>query len=268
MPKPSLKLLVALPILTLPGFAQLLTNPVQDYVNRTNLLNNILSNARATGMSQKAQTESSTSPASRPTTPAPDPTGFTPSPEPLLPKLLAGNPTVAPAARQQAERAFASALDLYQRTARKDGFPANDLAFAFQYFVVNSYLTYHDLHDVEYSKDPRVKRGKDSFDRITIISQKKLLQVTPAQERAVYEQLKRSLSSNPVVRAMTDQRKQELTEVLAILFGMNLQAYLNGVNSENDGLADQARQTARAHLEKLTGATIDRIKIGNDGLQF
>ncbi len=39
-----------------------------------------------------------------------------------------------------------------------DRFPANDLAYAMEYFVVNSYMIYHDLHDVPYERDPRVKR--------------------------------------------------------------------------------------------------------------
>lgn len=253
--------------------AQTMTNPVQDYINKTTLLNNILSNKRATGMSQKAQTRGK-SPnrgavvaAGRADSGATlDPTTFSRTDRPLLPALLAGKS--GGANRDEAERFFDSLLRLYEETARKDGFPSNDLAYAFEYFVVNSYLTYHDLHDVPYDKDPRVKRGRDSFDRITIINEKKLLKVTPHQERAIYEQFKNLLADNAEVRKMTDRQKQELTELLAITFGVSYSAYLKGVNGDDERLAEQASQAAKGYLEKLIGAPVGRIKIGNKGLEM
>ena len=36
---------------------------------------------------------------------------------------------------------------------RTDGFPANDLAYAMAYVVVNGYMIFHDLHEVPYEKD-------------------------------------------------------------------------------------------------------------------
>ena len=144
--------------------AQLLTNPVQDHINRTSLLNSILSNARATEMSQRAQTSGTaanagTSPgAGKGSTPA-DATKFTRAAGLLLPKVLAQKTAGGLADQRRAEQAFAAMVQLYDQTARKDGFPADDLAYAFEYFVVNSYMTVHDLHNVPYEKDPRVKLG-------------------------------------------------------------------------------------------------------------
>lgn len=265
------------PLLLLVGIsarAQVMTNPVQDYINKTTILNNILSNRRATDMSQSAQTKRRTAgrdaggaPARGGGAAAPEPTKFTPSGAHVLPGLLAEKIGGAAAQRREAERFFASLLGLYEQTARKDGFPANDLAYAFEYFVVNSYMTYHDLHDVPYDKDPRVRRGKDMFDRLTIINEKKLLKVTPSQERATYEQFAELLGSNPAVRGMTDTEKQTLTELLAIMFGVNYAQYMKGVEDGNEALTEQARQVAKASLEKLTGLPIDRIKVGEAGLQ-
>jgi hypothetical protein len=253
--------------------AQLLTNPVQDYINKTTLLNNILSNQRAIDLSQKLQTNGrSINPSNRksPVRPepqaVPEPTKFTHAGNFILPKLLAEKSGVA--GQSGAEQFFASLLNLYQQTAQKDGFPPNDLAYAFEYFVVNSYMTYHDLHEVAYDKDPRVKRGKDMFDRLTIINEKKLLKVTLIQERAIYNQLKTTLSHNATIRKMTDREKQELTELLAIIFGLDFRAYLKGVNDEDDKAIEQARQTAKMYLERLTGAPVERIKISNEGVRW
>jgi hypothetical protein len=274
MRNPVLALLCALWVFAPPANAQLLTNPVQDYINRTNLLNNILSNSRATDMSQSAQTGGKPSNGT-PGVPQPgvsgraaDPTQFTSAGEFLLPKVLAQSSTSNPAQRQQAEQLFASLIQLYHQTARKDGFPSDDIAYALEYFVVNTYMTVHDLHDVEYEKDPRVRRGKDMFERLTIINQKKTLKVTIDQERAIYAQFKNHLAGIPAVQTMTDRQKQELTELLAITFGINYRTYMDGVNKIDDRIIDQARQVARTYLEKVTGTPIDRIQIRADGLRL
>jgi hypothetical protein len=275
MSKILLGLLLVSSLMGISAHGQMMNNPVQDYINKTNLLNNILSNRRATDMSQKSQTKGkSTNPdtgkaASRtPSVAVPEATRFTQAGGALLPKLLAGKSAAATAERLEAERFFVSLLNLYEQTARKDGFPANDLAYAFEYFVVNSYMTYHDLHDVDYNKDPRVKRGKDMFDRLTIINEKKLLKVTLSQERAIYNQFKTLLAENPEVRAMSDRQKQELSELLAIMFGVQYTAYMKGINSEDDRGIEEARRLAKQYLEKLLGLPVERIKIDNNGLRM
>jgi hypothetical protein len=271
----SLSLLLIFLLVNISPQAQIMTNPVQDYINKTNLLNNILSNKRATDMSQKAQPKSKSTnqgtvkaPAQADSPAVPELTKFNHTGQAILPKLLAEKSASAIPKQKSAEQFFTSFLDLYEKTARKDGFPPNDLAYALEYFVVNTYMTYHDLHDVEFNKDPRVKRGKDSFDRLTIINEKKLLQVTLTQERAIYNQFKTFLSENPAIQKMTDREKQELTELLAIMFGTGFRAYLLGVSSEDDKAIEQARQTAKMYLERITGTAVERIKISNDGVRW
>jgi hypothetical protein len=248
--------------------AQMVTNPVQDYINKTTLLNNILSNARATDMSQRAQTKGAVARGGSATanTPTASPTAFKHAGRALLPAALAARATNG-ADPREAERFFETQLDLYNRTATNDRFPATDIAYAMEYFVVNSYMIYHDLHDIPYEKDPRVKRGKDSFDRITIINEKKALKPTPLQERAVYNQMQATLAANPAIGRMTDREKQELTELMAIMFGANYTAYMRGVNAEDERAIAQARQTAKDHLEKLLGAPIAQIKIDESGVR-
>jgi hypothetical protein len=273
MRAPSLTLLIAASLAGTassftPGVAhaQIGLSPVQDYINKTTLLNDILSNARATGMSQRARTTRGTAGSSGGAAAA-SPTAFRHAGRSLLPKLLAERAGGEAARRQEAERFFESLLDLYRRTAANDGFPPDELAYAMEYFVVNSYMTYHDLHDVPYEKDPRVRRGKDGFDRIAIINQKKALKPTIGHERAVYGQMRELLAANPAIVRMSDREKQELTELLAIMMGVNYTAYMRGVNAEDERLTEQARQVAREHLERLIGVPIARLQIDAGGLR-
>ena len=219
-----------LPFLAITLHAPLLTHPVQDVINRTTLLNHSLSNSRAVAMSPQAQSVTTYNP--------------TPSPAP--------NPH----------------LELYEQTARKDGFPPHDIAYALEYFLVNSYMTWHNLHDVPPAKDPRIKAGKDSFERITLASQKRTLQVTPYQERATYEQMKNLLAANPAIAKLTEKQKQEMTEALATAFGINCKLYIDAVMKEDDAAIEQARQQARANLERLTGVPVARLRFTNTGLQI
>src|SRR5262245_27711186 len=107
------------------GRAQIMSNPVQDYINKTQLLNNILSNRRAIDASQSRQTHGAAPggaarPAGPPSAPA-EPTTFKTAGGHLLPALLASK-TGGDAARQrEANQYFESLLGLYEQTARKDG---------------------------------------------------------------------------------------------------------------------------------------------------
>lgn len=252
---------------TVPAEAQIGLSPVQDYINKTNLLNNILSNGRATTMSQRAQAGGKPPDgANGSNRAAASATQFTPTGQPILPRVLAERTGGSPAQRQEAEKFFSSMLDLYHRTAANDGFPANDVAYAMEYFVVNGYMTYHHLHDVPYEKDPFAKRGRDSFERLKLLGEKKALKPSVTDERAVYAQIQATLAQNPQVQRMSDREKQELTELLAIMLGVNYTAYTKGVNGEDDALINQARESARQMLEKLVGAPIARIRIDANGL--
>jgi hypothetical protein len=231
--------------------AQLTINPVQDYINKTTLLNRILSNMRSpaggTG-SAAAGATAQVAPAAKPAV-----SEFRHSGAMILPKRL-GN-----------EAAFAPFVTLYEETARKDRFPANEVAYALTYFVVNSYMTLHDLHAVDYAKDPWAKRGKDSFDRIAMMGQKKILTPTPLQERAVFLQFREALERNAGVAKMTDAQKQEMTELLAITFGVNFGKYMDAVSREDERAMAAARAEAAAGLEKLFGFPAATLKINESG---
>ena len=246
--------------------AQIMSNPGQWYTNNQiysmRVFNGVVGNSLL-GKGAKKGGKAAPGGAKKKAAPAAaDPTVYKESAARSLAKTLAKK-TANPA---EAEKAFASFLQLYRQTARKDGFPANDLAYAFEYFVVNNYQIAHDLVDLPIDKDPRARRAIDGFDRIAILGEKRTLQVTAYQERAVYDQFRALLRDNPQVRAMTDAQKQEATELLAILVGVNFNAYLHGVNAENEQAADAGRRMAREGLEKLLGAPLDKVRITNTGV--
>jgi hypothetical protein len=157
-------------------------------------------------------------------------------------------------------------LDLYRRTAANDGFPANDLAYALEYFVVNNYQVYHHLLDIH--ADPTIAAIDDPLARLQAIKVKEQMKVTLPQERAVYDQFKRVLSETSDVRKMTDRQKQELTELLAVVTGVAYLQFSQGSKNGSGEQMEKGRQLARTSLEKLVGASADRMKITNNGLEF
>jgi hypothetical protein len=250
--------------------AQMITNPTQWYVNNQiasmNVFNSVVANSTLRSRMKGKTRQKSVKPANK--VAEPDYTVFKASPNNSLPKMLAAKSGGDSQNQAKLEQLYDSFITLYKQTAAKDGFPANDLAYGFEYFVVNNYQIYNDLFDFALEKDPRARRVSDGFDKITAMSQKKLLMVTMFQEKEVYNQFRETLGANAEMKKMTDAQKQEATELLAIMFGVNFNQYLKGVNDENDALTEQARKMAQNGLEKLLGASVGQIKITNNGLEF
>jgi hypothetical protein len=247
--------------------AQIMSNPAEWYINNSRYSIRVFNGMIANSMLRKVAKAKGAQPVRN----TPHATGYTlfnQNPKSTLPKLLAQKSGVSAQEQQQTERILESFISLYKQTARKDGFPSNDLAYAFEYFVVNNYHIYHDLMDVPYEKDPRVKRASDSFGRIQAINEKKMLRVTLSQERAIYDQFKTVLATNPEIQRMSDAEKQEGAELFVILFGVVYSSYMTGINHQDEKLTEQARQTARDGLEKLLGVSVSRIKISDKGLEL
>lgn len=157
-------------------------------------------------------------------------------------------------------------LNLYRQTAINDGFPANDLAYAFEYFVANNYQVYKFLLDI--NADPGIAGINDPLARLQAIKVKEQMKVTLPQERAIYDQFRRVLSENAEVKKMTDSQKQEASEILAVLTGMAYLQFSQGSRNRSVAQMEKGRQTARTNLEKLVGVSADNVKITNSGLEF
>jgi hypothetical protein len=192
-------------------------------------------------------------------------TAFRPSVD-ILPKALAAMAGNDPKARAETDQLVKQLLDLYRQTAAKDGFPANDLAYAFEYFVVNNYQVYHNLLDI--NADPEIARIGDPLARLQAAKVKEAMKVTLSQERVIYDQFRRVLAENPEVKKMTDTQKQQASELLAVMTGMAYLQFSQGSRNRSDDQMEKGRQTAGTNLEKLTGASAGNIKITNNGLEF
>lgn len=243
------------------GRAQIMSNPSQWYINNQIYSMRVFNGMVGNSMLRKGGRTSSTK---RPPNPATANPGLFKAGPNILPARLTKNAANA----AETQKLLDGFVALYKQTAAKDGFPSNDVAYAFQYFVVNNYQIYYDLVDVPADLDPRAKRARDGFERIQILNEKKLLQVSPFQEKAIFEQFRSVISQNAELAKMPDSQKQEAAEVLAIMFGVNFAAYMQGIKTRDETLQNQARQAARDGLEKLLGASIDRIKITNSGLEI
>jgi hypothetical protein len=254
----------AICFLTVSTAAQIMSNPGQWYINNQIYSTRVFNGVVANSMLRKGANQTRRTTNRQTNKPAIDYTGFRFAPNNFLPaKLSANSPN-----RSETEQILNTFVSLYKQTAQKDGFPANDLAYAFEYFVVNNYQIYHDLVELPADKDPRAKKAKDGFERIQILNQKKLEQVSIGQERMVYNQFREVLAANAEIQKMTDAQKQEASELLAIMFGVNFAGYMKGVNGGDDQLTEQARQLAKDGLEKLLGVSIGQINISNNGLEL
>ncbi|HEY0460716.1 MAG TPA: DUF6683 family protein [Pyrinomonadaceae bacterium] len=245
--------------------AQIMSNPAQWYINNQIYSTRVFNGVVANSMLRKGGTTSRRTESKQANKTAVDYTTFKSAPDNILPARLSAKPGVKAGETAQILNSF---VNLYRQTAQKDGFPANDLAYAFEYFVVNNYQIYHDLIELPADKDPRAKRAKDGFERIQILNDKKLRQVSINQERAIYNQFREVLAANADIQKMSDAQKQEAAELLAIMFGVNFAGYMKGINDNDAPLTEQTRGLAKEGLEKLLGVSIEQIKITNNGLEL
>jgi hypothetical protein len=184
----------------------------------------------------------------------------------ILPKALAAMGGSDPKTRTETDQLVKQMLDLYRQTASNDGFPANDLAYAFEYFVVNNYQVYHNLLDI--NADPKIARIDDPLARLQALKVKEQMKVTLPQERIIYDQFRRVLSENVEVKKMTDAQKQQAAELLAVMTGMAYMQFSQGSRNKSDVQMENGRQTAKTNLEKFAGVSAERIGITSNGLEF
>ena len=188
----------------------------------------------------------------------------------ILPKLLTKNLKGKRSERLEMERFLDGTLTTYERVAAKDGFPSNDLAYAFEYFMVHNYVIYNNLED---SREKKTKISKE--DPLGSLAQHHLnqakrigMKINMAKEVAVYQQFRKHLSASPDIRKMTNRSKQQFAELLAVITGLNWKLYSLGVTRGDDNLIGQAQKIAKKNLEILTGKSADKLRITTGGIEF
>lgn len=185
-------------------------------------------------------------------------TYFKPASGTILPKQLAET-EVSLEARSQAVRYYEGLIELYQEVAEKDGFPPNNVAYAFDYYVVNNY---HILHDLMSSK-MRVS----SITPIGGVPQKGKT-VTLEQEQTLFCQFEEMLSEDPSIQQMTDAEKQSITESLAIMTNECFKLYQYALENDDKTVLRQAQDTAYSNLVQLLGERAGHMRITDRGMEF
>lgn len=147
---------------------------------------------------------------------------------------------------------------IYADTATKDGFPANDLAYAFQYYVVQNYHAYHNVFE-----NPVVIPYTNTID-----VSKTPNYISSFGEKALFNQFKAVLTQNPAVTKLSDLQKQQYTELLAVITNINFTAYGEGLKRKDRKIIGQTRAAAKQNLERLFGVSADKIVINDSGLSF
>lgn len=197
-----------------------------------------------------------------------DYTAFKPRAENYLPKLLAQKNGGNADQQREEEQFYNSLIESYEQVAKKDGFPATDLAYAFEFFIVNNYAVYYNLIPMSPEMDPYFRNARNDIERIRLKSKKESETVSMPQERKIYYQFRSLLQSNPDIKKMNDEQKQTATEFLAIMTGAAFMQYDKGVQEGDEQLIKAGRQMAKENLEKFFKVPIEKIKISDRGFQI
>lgn len=176
----------------------------------------------------------------------------------VLADLLVNGSNAPAPQKEEAVKIIERMVIMYADTAAKDGFPANDLAYAFQYYAVQNYHAYHNVFE-----NPVVIPHTNTID-----VSKTPHYISSFGEKALFNQFKAALSQNPAVAKLSDLQKQQYTELLAVMTNINFSAYGEGLKRKDARVIERARQTAKQNLERLFGTPADAIVIDDSGLSF
>lgn len=172
--------------------------------------------------------------------------------------LLVKHSNASEEQKAEAVKVIERMVIMYADTAAKDGFPANDLAYAFQYYAVQNYHVYHNVFE-----NPVVIPHTNTID-----VSKTPHYVSGFGEKALFNQFKAVLSRNPAVSKLSDLQKQQYTELLAVVTNLTFSAYSEGLKRADRSLTERTRREAGEHLERLFGVPADKITINDEGLSF
>jgi len=233
-------------------------DPVRMHLEQQLLRDNMNAASNGNGKKRRASSSNSRAATTAPVKIATGVTAFNAAGGRILPDQLSKAQGKNASEISQAKQTFDKFLNLYQETAQKDGFPANDLAYGFEFFIVSNYIFYNDFLQQDPTDEALTSRNSKQASWALIQS----------AEKIVYQQIKDVLSKNPEIIKLTNRQKQEFTEMLAITTAATYYMYqMAGKNKDAEAFAE-AQNTAKQALEKLFGVSADRIKITANGLEF
>lgn len=174
----------------------------------------------------------------------------------LLPASIAGSFNGTVRQKQELKKTLELAVKSYELRALKQGYPSNDLAFAITYFFYNNYAVYQSIKPMWSNSG-----GEMQY----LVSRSPIFE---GQVRGTYLQFSKLLSGQTSLKNLSDTDKQQIAEYLAISTTIFFEAYAEVEPKLNNDMKQVAKlkEIARNNLEGLMGVTIDRIKLGDNGI--
>ena len=183
-----------------------------------------------------------------------DPTSFKASSANSIVNAFAEKSDADATQQKQVQALFDQCLQLFWKTAKDDNFPSNDLAYGFEFYVVNNYHVYKDVFST---------LGDYQFDLTKAPNY-----VYYSREQAIYGQFRQFLGDTPEIKKLTDKEKQQFTEVLAIKANIAFLMDEQGRKNNDRQLMGKAQEMAKSNLESLFQTTADKIIIDDNGVSL
>lgn len=162
------------------------------------------------------------------------------------------------AEKTTASRNIAADIDFYKSVALKDGFPANDLAYGFNFFIIHNLIIYNGVKCT--ALELGIRGREDSCSIFTAHN------YTLDDERAIYNQFRKILDT-PETAKLTDAEKQTMTEFMALkttdLFNRWSNASQAPMTIENYNI----KMEAAKNLEDLLQIPAAKISISKEGVK-
>ncbi len=185
-----------------------------------------------------------------------DPLKFRPAGVTVISEAELKQMTKSESEKEELKALFNSAVQSYAATATKDGFPFNDLAYAFNYFVVNNYHVYKNV----YGK----YKGYRNFGIVDVSTLPGYIDIKG--EQTIYNQFRNVLASNPALGKLSDAEKEKFTALMAIMTNVPWKMYDAGIKAGDDEAIRTAQSLATQNLENLFGTPAENILINGSGV--
>ena len=214
-------------------------------------------NRKILGSSQTNANSNKSAPTATPT--ATGTTAFKFSAKYLLPDLILADYQGNARDKIAAAKEISDLIDSYKATAAKDGFPANDLAYSFNFFIIHNLIIYQGVKCT--ALELGLKGREDSCSIFTAHN------YTLDQERGIYHQFRKTLDT-PATAKMSDGEKQLMAEQIAVktneLWNRWAAQAARSMTIENYNI----KMEAAKNLEDLLQIPANQISVTNDGIKF
>lgn len=177
----------------------------------------------------------------------------------LSPDILLANFKRTASEKSKAAQNISEAIDSYKNIAKKDGFPANDLAYSFNFFIIHNLIIYHSVKCT--ALELGLKGREDSCSIFTAHN------FTLDQERGVYNQFRQVLDS-PEIAKMTDADKQLMAEMIALKIFDIWSRWGELANRPMSIENYNIKMEAAKNLEDFLKIPVKNISATKDGINF